>query len=47
VRPGGLLIASGIFRDREPDVVTALADVGFEAVERAAEGDWVALTLRR
>jgi len=47
VRPGGLLIASGIFRDREPDVVKGLAGVGFTVDERAAEGDWVALTLRR
>ncbi len=47
VRPQGLLIASGIFRDREPDVVTALTGVGFQVVERTMEGDWVALTLRR
>jgi ribosomal protein L11 methyltransferase len=47
VRPDGMLIASGIFRDREPDVVTALTGAGFAVVERAAEGDWVALTLRR
>ena len=47
VRPGGTLIASGIFRDREPDVVTALTAVGLAVVERAEEGDWVALTLRR
>ena len=47
VRPQGLLIASGIFRDREPDVVTALTGVGFQLVERTMEGDWVALTLRR
>jgi len=46
VRPGGILIASGIFRDREPDVLAALTGAGFELVERAAEGDWVALTLR-
>jgi len=47
LRPGGSLIASGIFRDREPDVVTALTAVGLAVVERAEEGDWVALTLRR
>ena len=47
MRPGGTLIASGIFRDREPDVVTALAGFGLELEERTAEGDWVALTLRR
>jgi ribosomal protein L11 methyltransferase len=41
--PGGRLLASGIFIDREPDVRAAFAGVGLEVVERAAEGEWVAL----
>jgi ribosomal protein L11 methyltransferase len=47
VRPGGALIASGIFVDREPEVRTAFAAAGLEGSQRDVEGDWVALTLRR
>ncbi len=47
VRPGGTLLASGIFRDREPEVAEAFASRGFELANRWAEGDWVALELTR
>jgi ribosomal protein L11 methyltransferase len=47
LRPGGLLLASGIFSDREGEVVDALRAAGLAVVERAAEGDWVALAARR
>ena len=47
VQPGGSLIASGIFVDREPDVRQALEAAGFELVGRWAESDWVALAGRR
>lgn len=43
VRDGGTLLASGIFTDRESDVVTAFRAVGLVVRARAAEGDWVAL----
>ncbi len=43
LRPGGILVASGIFVDREADVVTAFERVGLAVVDRSAEGDWVAL----
>ena len=43
LRPGGTLIASGIFVDREPEVRTAFAAAGLEVTRRLAEGDWVAL----
>jgi ribosomal protein L11 methyltransferase len=43
LRPGGVLVASGIFVDREADVVAAFERVGLAVVERRAEGDWVAL----
>jgi ribosomal protein L11 methyltransferase len=45
VRPGGRLLTSGIFIDREAEVVSALAGVGLAVVDRSAEGDWVALDL--
>jgi ribosomal protein L11 methyltransferase len=41
--PGGTLIASGIFIDREPDTRVALEGAGLEVVRRWHESDWVAL----
>jgi ribosomal protein L11 methyltransferase len=43
LRPGGRLLASGIFADREADVGTALEAAGLAVGGREAEGDWVAL----
>jgi ribosomal protein L11 methyltransferase len=43
LRPGGTLIASGIFVDREPDVRTAFVAARLKVTRRLAEGDWVAL----
>ena len=43
VRPGGVLLASGIFIDREPDVWSAFETVGLEVRARTTEGEWVAL----
>jgi ribosomal protein L11 methyltransferase len=43
VQPGGSLIASGIFVNREPAVQAALAAAGLEVKRRWAEGDWVAV----
>jgi ribosomal protein L11 methyltransferase len=47
LRPGGTLIASGIFEDRESEVVSAFDAAGLEVVDRSAEGEWVALAARR
>ena len=44
--PGGTLVASGIFIDREPEVTAAFEAVGLRVAERTTEGDWVALELR-
>ena len=41
--PGGHILASGIFRDREGDVVAAFRAAGLEMGRRWAEEDWVAL----
>lgn len=41
--PGGTLIASGIFIDREADTQAALEGAGFRLVGRWHESDWVAL----
>jgi ribosomal protein L11 methyltransferase len=47
LRPGGVLVASGIFVDREGDVVAAFESAGLVVDARLAEGDWVALVVRR
>jgi len=43
LRPGGTLVASGIFVDRETEVRAAFRSAGMAVGERTAEGDWVAL----
>jgi len=43
LQPGGSLLASGIFVDREAEVASAFEAVGLEITGRSAEGDWVAL----
>ena len=47
LRPGGSLLASGIFIDREPEVREAFAEVGLRVVHRSSEAEWVALTAVR
>jgi len=44
--PDGRLIASGIIREREGEVVEALAAAGLIVVQRLAQDEWVALLLR-
>jgi ribosomal protein L11 methyltransferase len=43
LKPGGVLVTSGIIADREVDVVAAFTAAGLQGVERLQEGDWVAL----
>ena len=45
--PGGTLLASGIFIDREVEVTTVFEAAGLRTGARTVEGDWVALELRR
>jgi ribosomal protein L11 methyltransferase len=47
LRPGGILLASGIFHDRETAVVDAFEAAGLTVTDRTTEGDWVALEARR
>jgi ribosomal protein L11 methyltransferase len=47
LRPGGSLLASGIFVDREREVAAAFEAAGLRVVGRSAEGDWVALEALR
>jgi ribosomal protein L11 methyltransferase len=43
VRPGGRLVAGGIFMDREVEVRRALNAAGLHVLARHAEDDWVAI----
>ena len=47
LRPGGTLIASGIFLTREAGVVEGFGARGLVLVSRWEEGDWVAMEMRR
>ena len=47
LRPGGRLIAGGIFGDRESEVREAFASAGLRVVGRLSETDWVALEAER
>ncbi len=47
VRRGGRLLASGIFIDREPEVVAAFGDVGLRIMDREQQTDWVVLDALR
>lgn len=43
--PGGLLICSGIIKEREQDVLEAVAAAGYTVIDRLTKGEWVALCL--
>jgi len=43
----GMLIASGIITDREPEVAAAFIGAGLTPLERRQAGDWVALVYRK
>ena len=47
LKPGGILIASGIIDTREADVRLALEALRLSFLETRRQGEWVALVLRR
>ena len=47
LRPGGRLLASGIFLDREAHVRASFEGAGLRVLRREAEGDWVVLEADR
>lgn len=47
LRPGGILLTSGIIADRKHDVERAFAAVGLRQIERLQDGDWVAFAHRK
>lgn len=46
LKNGGVLIASGIIRDRRQEVIDAYKDKGFELVSADEMGEWVAIVWR-
>ena len=46
LRPGGRLVAGGIFADREAEVVAAFAAAGLVVTARSAETEWICLLAR-
>jgi ribosomal protein L11 methyltransferase len=47
VRPGGLLLAGGVFHEREEEVTEAVEAAGLESIGRCVQGDWLALEFAR
>lgn len=47
VKPGGIVLASGIVTERADDVVRAFEAVGLGNVEKRTDGDWIALICER
>jgi ribosomal protein L11 methyltransferase len=43
----GILILSGILEEKEAEITTKLAQVGYSAIERRQQKDWVAFAARR
>ncbi len=46
IKPGGLLIVSGILTEQGDDVIEALRSKGFEMIEAKPDGEWVTCALR-
>lgn len=42
LKPGGIYIASGIYKNKEDDVAAALLAAGFEIIDRVRQEDWIA-----
>lgn len=42
LKPGGIYIASGIYKNKEEDVAAGLLAAGFEIIDRVRQDDWIA-----
>ena len=47
LKPGGIYIASGVYKNKEEVVEQGLLDSGFELVEKRREEDWIAFVVRK
>lgn len=46
IKPGGMLIVSGILTEQGDEVLEALRSEGFEMIEAKPDGEWVTFTLK-
>lgn len=47
LKPGGIYIASGIYKNKEADVEAGLREAGFDIADRVREEDWIAFVARK
>ncbi|UVI32115.1 50S ribosomal protein L11 methyltransferase [Paenibacillus spongiae] len=47
LKPGGIYIASGIYKNKEDDVKKGLTDAGFMIVDAQRDQDWIAFVARK
>ncbi|MCR2803196.1 50S ribosomal protein L11 methyltransferase [Paenibacillus soyae] len=47
LKPGGIYIASGVYKNKEDDVEQGLKASGFEIVEKRRDQDWIAFVARK
>ena len=47
LKPGGIYIASGIYKNKEEEVAAGLRAAGFDIVDRVREEDWLAFIARK
>lgn len=47
LKPGGIYIASGIYKNKEEAVAAGLREAGFTIMDRAREADWIAFVARK
>jgi ribosomal protein L11 methyltransferase len=47
IKPGGVMIASGIIKEKEADVRLALQNTGFTIEQAKHKGEWVAIAARK
>lgn len=47
LKPGGIYIASGVYKNKESDVEEGLIRSGFEMIEKRRDEDWIAFVARK
>jgi len=47
LKPGGIYIASGVYKNKEDQVEQGLLEAGFEVVEKRRDEDWLAFVARK
>ncbi|REK77422.1 50S ribosomal protein L11 methyltransferase [Paenibacillus paeoniae] len=47
LKPGGIYIASGVYKNKESDVENGLVAYGFQIIEKRRDEDWIAFVARK